>query len=223
MENQKTKNDIDESKKKSLKQRIFSNEFAGAVWLSKIGDVLILHFAFLLSSIFIVTIGAALTAANYTGMKMANGMDGGVLENYFKAFKSNFKRSTIYFLLMVCSGFVIYMSFGYWFSMRNVIAPIMAIVSIVLAIIWMMIFLYLFGVQAKFENTFANTLKNSLKMAVANLPFTLIMFCIIAGMIYLFVMVRLMSAVFVVAGFGILFLAFGKLYNLIFAKYIVEC
>ena len=54
---------------------------------------------FVLTSIPIVTIGASFTALYTVTNKMVNDDEGPVKDEYFKAFKSNFKQSTIIWLI----------------------------------------------------------------------------------------------------------------------------
>ncbi len=208
----------DEEEEKD-KKNPFSNLSATGV-LNRIGDILLLHFAVLVCSLPIVTIGASLTAGAYVGMKMAGGMEGGVLGNFIKAFKLNFKRSTTYYIIAVATFFAIYMSFKYWTSMDGSIGSLMSCTSVCLAVLWVMFVLYIFGVQAKFENTFAGTAKNAILMAIRHLHITILMVVIILAIAYLFVNFMGVQAIMAVSGFGILFFVLGKAYNTVFASYI---
>lgn len=209
----------EEKDRKSLKQRVFSSESAYSVVLNKIADIVVIHFMVLLFSVPIITTGAAITAGNYTCMKLAGGMEGYVTSNFMKAFKENFKRSTLYFLVMALSGAVLYISLRYWFYQKSAIGLLFGIFSVVLVIVWMMIFLYLFGVQAKFENTFMATLKNSLLMAVRHLHITILMVLVLAVFTYFVINFSLFQVISAVSGIGILLFIFGKLYNIVFRHY----
>lgn len=208
----------DEEEEKD-KKNPFSNLSATGV-LNRIGDILLLHFAVLLCSIPVVTIGASLTAGAYVGMKMAGGMEGGVLGNFIKAFRLNFRRSTAYFIIIVTAFFAICMSFKYWSSMDGSIGSLMSCTSVCLAVLWVMFVLYIFAVQAKFENTFTGTAKNAILMAIRHLHITILMTLIVLAIVYLIVNFMGMQAIMAVSGFGILFFILGKAYNTVFASYI---
>ncbi len=201
------------------KKNPFSDISATGV-LNRIGDILLLHFAVLVCALPIVTIGASLTAGAYVGMKMAAGMEGGVLGNFIKAFKLNFKRSTVYYIIAVAAFFAIYMSFKYWTSMGGGIGSLMSCTSVCLAVLWVMFVLYIFAVQAKFENTFTGTAKNAVLMAIRHLHITILMVVIVLAVVYLFINFMGIQAIMAVAGFGILFYVLGKAYNTVFASYI---
>ena len=187
--------------------------------LGKIGDILVLHFAFLICSLPIITIGAALSATSYVGMKMASGMDGFVLGNFFKAFKENFKRSTLYWILCMIAAGMIWFSYQYWGSFGGAIGLTLGSVSVVLAILVGMTMLYVFAVQAKFLNTFTATIKNAFLMSVRHLHITILMVLCLAFLLYLAVNFSVMQALTAVMGAGLIGLVFGKLYNIVFASY----
>ena len=188
--------------------------------LGRIGDILILHFCILIGSLPIITMGASLTAGSYVGMKLASGMEGYVFRNFMKAFKQNFKRSTLYWLVCVVAALAIYNSYRYWMLSGGATGLVLGVTSVILAVLLFMTMLYLFAVQAKFENTFKATLKNAFLMSIRHFHITLLMIVIIVFMGYLMVEFVPMQAIGVVSGFGILSLAFGKLYNMVFNIYI---
>ena len=69
--------------------------------LRTIADVIILNLLFVICSIPIVTFGASYSAKYYVAMKIVKGEESGVVKPFFKAFKQNFKQSTIVWLIMM--------------------------------------------------------------------------------------------------------------------------
>lgn len=207
-----------EDEELSAQKRVSSNAIP-AILLGKIGDILILHFSFLICSIPVITVGAALSATSYVGMKMASGMDGFVLSNFFKAFKENFKRSTLYWMICVIAGVAIGFSYRYWTMIGGMVGTVLGSVSVILAILLGMTMLYVFAVQAKFLNTFTATIKNALLMSVRHLHITILMVLCLAFFLYLVINFSVMQALGAVTGVGVLGLVFGKLYNIVFASY----
>lgn len=197
----------------------FSAGNFGATFLGRVGDILILHFAFLICSLPLITIGASLSAAIYTGMKLAAGKEGYVLSNFFKGFKDNFKRSTLYWIIALLTGAGIWFSYGYWSAFGGTIGMMFSIIVIVLAFVWTMTMLYLFGVQAKFYNTIRATIKNAFLMSVRHFHITLLMVIILVVFVYLAVNFMPLQAIAAVSGAGILSIVFGKLYNIVFSSY----
>ena len=188
--------------------------------LNRTGDILILHFAFLICSIPIITIGASLSATAYVGMKLAAGEEGGVIGKFLKGFKDNFKRSTIYFLMAVASAALLVLAYKYWSAVDGMVGIVMSVTTIVLACTWVMTVLYVFAVQAKFYNTFSATLKNAFLMSIRHLQYTLLMVVIIAAFVYLITAMALTQALCAVTGAGVLGIMFGKIFNKVFANYI---
>ncbi|MBO5087131.1 MAG: YesL family protein [Lachnospiraceae bacterium] len=209
----------DTDDEEEMRTKRFSSDSIPTMLLSKLGDILILHFAFLICSLPIVTIGAAMSATSYVGMKMAAGMDGFVLSNFFKAFKDNFKRSTLYWILCVIASGAIWFSYRYWATIGGMIGMILGSVSVILAILLGMVMLYVFAVQAKFLNTFCATIKNAFLMAIRHLHITILMVLCLGFVVYLMINFSVMQALGAVTGAGLLGLVFGKLYNIVFSSY----
>ena len=77
------------------------------IWiLGKIGQFILLNFLVLLGCIPVVTIGASVTAGMYCMTKMHDPESMIITVEYFHAFMSNFKKSTIAWLLFVIAVFV---------------------------------------------------------------------------------------------------------------------
>ncbi len=203
----------------TIPKRRFSSDSIPTIFLSKLGDILILHFAFLVCSLPLVTVGASLSAVSYVGMKMAAGMDGFVLSNFWKGFRENFKRSTLYWLVCIVISTAIWFSYRYWAAMGGMLGMMMGCVSVILAILIGMTMLYLFAVQAKFYNTVKATVKNAFLMSVRHLHITVLMVVCLLFFVYLVVNFSVMQALGAVTGAGLLGLVFGKLYNIVFASY----
>lgn len=212
--------DIEEDEEEeSIPRRRFASDSIPTMFLSKLGDILILHFAFLVCSLPLVTVGASLSAVSYVGMKMAAGMDGFVLSNFWKGFRENFKRSTLYWLACVLIGAAIWFSYQYWAAIGGMVGMVLGCVSVVLAILLGMTMLYIFAVQAKFYNTIKATVKNAFLMSVRHFHITVLMIVCLLFVSYLMVNFSVMQALGSVTGAGLLGLIFGKLYNVVFASY----
>ena len=69
--------------------------------LGRVADLMILNFLTLVCCIPVITAGAALTALDHMCLKIVRDEDGYLLRGYFKAFKENFRQSTIIWLLLL--------------------------------------------------------------------------------------------------------------------------
>ena len=70
-------------------------------FLGTVADLIILNLLFIICSLPIVTFGAAYSAKYYVAMKKVRGEDSGTIVPFFKAFKRNFKQSTVVWLIML--------------------------------------------------------------------------------------------------------------------------
>ena len=75
-----------------------SKLFSILTWLA---DLLVLNLLFLLTSIPLVTVGASLTALYTVVFRIGTPEEGSVVRAYFEAFKSNFKNSTVIWLILL--------------------------------------------------------------------------------------------------------------------------
>ncbi|MDF7640795.1 YesL family protein [Bifidobacterium sp. ESL0784] len=134
--------------------------------LSDLTDAVWINILMLVTSIPIITIGAALTAGHDASRRSLIG-EGHVTSNYFKAFKSNFKASTILWLLFGTTGAAIACS---WVFLQ--ITPLL-IPKFAFTIVWLIGFEWIWGLQARFKNSIGGTLKNAFVFGVSYFGTTL--------------------------------------------------
>ena len=79
---------------------IFAADSALMRTLTRIADVMILNFLFIVTSVPIVTIGASLTALNATAMRIVAGTERSITRDYFTAFRRDFRQSTVIALIL---------------------------------------------------------------------------------------------------------------------------
>ena len=142
--------------------------------LNKISDLIILNFLVLLSSIPLITIGAAQAALyDVTGRMLRQ--EEQIWKNYWQAFRNNFKQATIMWLGLLAVGVPGVFTLLFYFSADTSSgAAAMAIMCMVL-FLWAGILTWVFPLQSRFENPVQYTLRNALYCAVMYLPRTLIM------------------------------------------------
>ncbi|MCR4716651.1 MAG: DUF624 domain-containing protein [Lachnospiraceae bacterium] len=141
------------------------------VWstCSKVLDVMILNFFFIICCIPIITIPASFTALYYTAMRFVSGNITYVYKDFFDSFKSNFKQGFLVGVLVFDAGVILavltYISF-----MAN--SYLGKVVFVVLDVFYAASLTYTFPILAKFTVETKELFRNSVIMAVANLPFT---------------------------------------------------
>ena len=140
-------------------------------------DMLILGIFWFVTSIPLVTIGASTTAVYYTVNKCIRNKKSYAYVEYWKAFKSNLKKSTLAFIVwLIPAAFLVadcmlmkqqlkagtYLGMMYYFFL--------VLSGAVLA--WAF---YLFSYMARFECTVKEALKKSLFMMLANLGWSILL------------------------------------------------
>lgn len=135
---------------------------------SNLVDAIWINIMMLISSIPIITIGAALTAGHDACRRSIEG-EGKVTSNYIKAFKSNFVKSTLIWIpyLLVLAGLVYA-----WIVLQ--ITPLL-IPKFGLTLIWLISFEWVFALQARFENTVGGTIGNSFVFGVGKFGYTIVL------------------------------------------------
>ncbi len=144
-------------------------------FLSRMSDLIILNLLFLLCCIPIFTIGASSTAVHYTTLKMREGEEGYIRQNFFKSFKENFKQATGIWLLMLAAGVLLAADYVIVRDMGGTLFTAVKMGLFVVMFLYLMLFVYVFPVLCRFVNTVKMTFRNSFLMAFADFPRTVIM------------------------------------------------
>ena len=173
--------------------------------LSDAVDAIWINILMLVTSIPIVTIGAALTAGHDAARRSLAG-EGTVTRNYFAAFRSNFVKATGYWLIFGIAGAISVYS---W---------------IVLQITPLLIPKWIWALQSRFENSFWRTLGNAFVFGVSNIGHTLGMAAIDA--IYIALLVGswfyMPQGLFLllVLGYGTMIMIHVPIFEHVFRKYV---
>lgn len=164
---------------------------------SNLTDAIYINLLMLVTSIPIVTAGAALSAGQTALRKMLIGQ-GHVTKNYFAAFKENFARATVLWVIYLLSGLGLIYS---WIVLQ--ITPLM-IPKIAFSIVWVIGFEWVFTLQARFDNPPSRTLINAYIFGVTYFPATLALIAIDAVFVGLFVFswFKFPQALFLIVVFG---------------------
>lgn len=138
--------------------------------LNKIYDCMLVSILWCILSIPVVTIGATTTALYYTVNKSIRHSRGYAYKEFFSAFKSNFKQSTIVWMINL---FVIilgvadcYILYKLWESIP--IAKVIAVIIVAFLIFLAMWMLYVYPYMARFALPTKALMKNCAIIAMAN-------------------------------------------------------
>ena len=142
--------------------------------LSKIADLMILNVLVLVSSLPIITIGAAQTGLYYA-IGRRNNQTGHIWKDYWGAFRSNFKQATLLWLIFLGSGalgaaVILLHSYA-----QTSISGVALIILSAVSLLWLGALTWVFPLQSKFQNTLINTFRNAIRCTVIEFPKTIIM------------------------------------------------
>ena len=133
-------------------------------FITKIVYSVYLYILWIMCCIPVVTAGAATTALYYVTLKMAKNEEGGITKSFFKAFKENFKQSTIVWLILLALGIVLGIDGYVLWHMRfeNAFWTVITAIFLVAAAAYLIVVMYIFPLMARFDNTIFAMFKNSL-------------------------------------------------------------
>lgn len=140
--------------------------------MNKVADVIILNVLTILFSIPLVTIGAAVTAL-YDAMWKLQRDDGTVWNNFWSAFKSNFKQSTVIWIIVAVISAIVGYAAIFYLGVGLQKKPLFLVLAAMPFLIWVGLVSWVFPLQSRFYNTIPMTIKNALVCALAFLPRTL--------------------------------------------------
>lgn len=144
-------------------------------FLSKVTDLLVLNFIFIICSLPLITIGASTTALYGVTKKMAANSEGYIIKTFLKEFKENFLKSTaIWFLMILILGVVLadYLIVNLMFT--GTMLTVLKGILIGTMILVIGVLMYGLTLLCTFENTIKNTLKNAVLMMIGHFPWSLI-------------------------------------------------
>lgn len=192
-------------------------------FLSKVADLIILNLLFIVCCVPIITIGASLTALYSVTLKMAKNEEAYIFKGFLKAFRENFKQSTIMWLILLAVGIILFLDFRLAPSMPGAFAQVFQVILMMFSAFYTLILLYTFPYVARFVNSVKNSFKNALLISILNLPFSLLIVVITIGSVFL---TFLTPTTFVyglmawtLAGFSLVAYVNSLLFRHIFTKY----
>lgn len=204
---------------------LFSPDSALMRGLTKVADVMILNLVFIATSVPVVTLGASLTALNFTGMRIGTGECGSVTGDYFRSFRQNFRQGTVVALALALLAAVL----AAWYGVITNFA-LGAVAELALLAVWYVLAfslatsaLFAFPYVANFEGRTRDVLRNALLMSWKHL------FTSLAALVFIALSVGVTVFYPQAAGYGMLWLLIGfagiavvngVLFTRVFRKYI---
>ena len=157
---------------------LFSAEGRLAGVLNRLGDLIVLNMLTLVSVIPVVTAGAAVTSMFEITLKMVKNEEGPVAASYFRAFRGNFRKSTLIWL--AGGGLTLFLGADIWLlgSVDGNWVRYYKLVLFVLAAAVLMFTFFALVTAARFENTLKNTIKNGILFCAIHFLKSILMFAV---------------------------------------------
>ncbi len=143
--------------------------------LSKLADLMWVNILTMVLSIPIFTIGASFTAMHTVVYKLYKDEEGYITREFFKAFKSNFKQSTLMWLLYLVLGLVLCGDIWLMYKEYVQLGTVFMVLIGVAAVIYLFSLAWVFPLQSRYENPIKYTLKNTLLVSLSHVLYSLMM------------------------------------------------
>ena len=153
--------------------KLFSPDSLFMRIMGRVGDLLLLNFFFLLTSIPIITIGASATALYTVIFRFDTEKEESIVASYFRAFCTNWKSATaVWLVLLLCGGSACFNAFLFY-SMPGAFRCLSILFALLLALA-LLTAGYAFPLLSQFENRVLDTLKNAFALSLGYLPRSLL-------------------------------------------------
>lgn len=156
-------------------------------FFGKVGDCVILSALWLAFSLPVITLGASSTALYYAVNRILRQDYGGIWENFWGAFRSNFKQATVIWLVVLGAFSILGMSaYSAYLLLEAGKLPViwLVLLAVIMALVLMWA-LYLFPCVARFQSSTVRILKSCAVVAGINLLWSLALMGVFGLSIYL--------------------------------------
>jgi len=193
--------------------------------LTRVADVMILNVLFIATSLPLVTLGASLTALNFTAMRIATGRCNSVSGDYLRSFRQNFRQGILIGLILAFLAAVL----AAWYVVVTNLA-IEPLAELALLAVWYglafsfaMMTAFVFPYLASFEGSTRQVLRNARLMSWKH-PFTALGTLVLIGLSGLvtvfYPQVTGYGLFWLLGGFGGIATATGFLFARVFDRYV---
>ena len=206
-----------------LSSKIFNLDNWIMRFFSRIFDIVILNFTFIICCIPIITIGASLSVMYSITLKIVRNEESHIIRGFLKAFKQNFKQGTVIGMIAIIITFFITVDLRIIGIIGDDKFKVLQVLCYVLAIWAYIIFLYAFPLLAKFKNTTKEVFKNSFILSVINLKWTILLILLnipfVLMLFYSGLSMFLLFTILIICGFSGLALIQSFIFGKVFEKY----
>ena len=152
-----------------MKKDLFKPEAPIWKFMELFVELVKLNIIFLLTSLPIVTIGASITAMNSVCFKLREKRVGYIVDDYFNAFRGNFKNSTITWIVFLCYLVTLVMAINSRALNQGTIIMLGIASSMVLTVV-----IYALAMFARFDNGLLDTIVTASLIGVVGIPYIIV-------------------------------------------------
>lgn len=149
-------------------------------FLSRLCDFVLLNLLWILCSLPIFTIGASTTALYAVMLRLVKNEEGYLIQSFLKNFKSNFKKSTILWLIIMSIAVFIIVDFRLVHGLNTAIEIFFKAILLLSTLLLLCLFIYGFAMIARYENPLFEIIKNAIFLSIFKLPYTILILTTVA-------------------------------------------
>ncbi|MYN69220.1 DUF624 domain-containing protein [Streptococcus suis] len=190
-------------------RKIFSIESRYFRIFLRITDIFMLNLLFILTSLPLVTIGASMATLNGSWQRILRGEENEIIKSYFHYFISNFRQSTIIWVGLLSTAWLILVELIFFLNQIGPIRWVGMTSLIVISIMWFIIVLVSLTYICLYEDRIVRAIKNSFLLIVKKPFYSLVLIWINILVVYFSIsnIVGLFTALYVFTFGGISALA----------------
>lgn len=163
--------------------KIISTDSTLYKFTSKLVNILLINFIWIISSIPIITIGASTTAVYYVTLKIVKEEEVYIVKSFIKSFKENFKQSTIMWLIFLVIGVILGSNYYYLFNVVKNPGILFRIVTALVTVLYVFCVLYAFPLLSRYSNSISRTILNSFVVSIRYFSRTIIILVLVVVLI----------------------------------------
>ena len=192
-------------------------------FFSRIVDLLLLNFLFVITSLPVLTLGASLTALFSVAMKLVRNEESYVSKDYFRAFKKNFFQATVSFWAFALIRALLSGNLMISYQQSGSFYLVLRMISFLFVIFIGIYFLYFFPVLARFYFTTRQILLHIPHMILTHFSNFILLIILLIPLIFLSVYSMFTAACVIVfgciCGFSVYAYVMSMLFRKIFEPY----
>lgn len=197
-------------------ERIFNLD--NPIWrfMGKIFDIMVLTVLWVVTSIPVITAGAATAALYYVGMKLAKDQEGYVVKDFFRAFRENFKQASLIWGIVLVLGVFFAGDLFWYYQFKSGIGVMVFFMFLILTALYLMVTAYIFPLTARCRASVKRLFLMAFVMSVKNFGWTLLM---LTTVVCLYAVGIFVCAPFLIFVPGLCAYIHGKILYIVFEQY----